>query len=408
MRLKQIRPSFFFLLPNGNQLGYSLRMVNRFVMLTVLVPLIAMLSCAPSGRPLDPSSADKTLGLPGEEYVHFGSATAYEHHIRSGILTERGDLVKAADELNMALAADPADFYLRIRLSLVLIELNKLKTAHRHIKKTLKWDPDNEYAWLALAIFHQARGDIAEAEAAARRAIRVEPRNHEAALWLASVYRNAGDNKRAAEILRHVADAAPKNADAQLELGEASLALGDYFEARRRLAVFTELRPYRADAIAKLASAHLMTDDHRIGANLLTLAVSKDPSNNELRIKLIRLLVDSGLMRRAALHLLSLRPLEPDDLKGGLRRVCLFARVDRPYHARSLLISHVGPRPEDPNARLVLAELEIQLGRLENAELLLKETDKKWTDEQLSHGKKLQNGLLNWPNGSMPCAFLEE
>ncbi|MCP4603159.1 MAG: tetratricopeptide repeat protein [Proteobacteria bacterium] len=379
----------------------------RLVPPTVAVLLMVAVGCRPTGRPLDPSVADEELNLPGEKHKRFGSAVGYEHQIRGDILAERGDFAGALNEFKLALGADPSDFYLRIRLASGLIKLGELSKAHRHIKKVLKWDSTNEYAWLALAEYHLAKNDTDEAYSAARRAMRVEPRSAKAALWLAGVYIDAEDSRRAGEILRRVIEASPSNAEARLKLGEVSLSLGDYLEARRQLAVFAEIRPHRADAIAKLASAYLKTGDPGSGADLLAIAVSKDQSNTKLRIQLIRLLIDLKQKNRAQRHLISLPPLKPDDTDGGLERACLFALADRPYHARELLLSHVGSRPKDTNARLVLAELEIILGRLENAELLLEEQETEWTDEQLNQRKQLQKRLSVWPDGSPPCTFLD-
>lgn len=356
-----------------------------------------------TGRSMDPREADELLDLPGEGDSTYGSVVAYEHHLRGELYALKGDLSEAANELFEALSADPTDSYLRVRLALVLIEQGELNRGRRHIEKALKQDPTSEHAWLALAFYFKAKGNAEEAAQAARRAMRMDQQGSEAALWLAGFFRESGDPKSAAEILRRVVEASPDNAKASLDLAEVSLALGDHSDAQRQFSAFLELRPHRTDVVAKLAFSRLLAGDQSGAAHLFEIALMRDPSNTEIRLELIQLLINLDLVERAARHLQSLPPLEPDKAKDGIDRSCLFALAGRQYEARSLLVSWFGGFPDDPEARLALAGIEISLGRLESAELLLEEAGERWTPEQLEERVKTVDRMKRWPDGSPPC-----
>ncbi len=363
--------------------------------------------CGAAVQPLDPSIADERVSLPDGEQRRYGAGTAYQHYTRGEILVERGDLALAADQFRAALSADPNDSYLHVRLAFILIELGESQQALRLIKKVLKWQPSNEFAWLALAEYHWSRDELEKAEAAARRAMRVEPSQTEAAVWLAASLRERGDEVRAAEILRRVVEVDPQSTDARLELGRSHLARDEHGAALEHLAGFVELRPHRADVIELLGDAHLQAGEPKHAADLYSLATSKDSANDDLRLKLIHLLLDLELDARAARHLRSLRPPAPDDFEGGIARVCLLARTDQIYRARSLLVSRQGVIPVEPKARLVLAELEILLERVDSARLILEKSSESWPSAFDAHRKRLLVELSDRRKESAPCGFLE-
>lgn len=363
----------------------------------IAVGLFAMstMSCRTFSRSLEPRDfLDDEIALPGEAIRHYGNAPAYEQYVQAELLTENGDHQEATRRLAEALADDPVDIYLRTRLALSLIRLHQMDKAKKQIDRALREDPANEYAWLVLAEYYWTLDLKEKAEEAARKAIQVEPDSVYAALWLAGKYRTYGDSRQALELLRRAAQIDPENADVMLALGEMSLNLGDPFDAERYFKHFVELRPYQVEAIAQLALTYLKTGNRQDSIDLLVIAVEKSPSNVALRLKLVELLIESGLMQRAFQEIRSLPPSQPGDIRDVLGRACLLAKADRIYEARNWVNAYLGAFPQETAGRLVLAELEIALGRREQAEILLQShVEGSMTPSEIQYQKRLMEEL---------------
>ncbi|MBW2276461.1 MAG: tetratricopeptide repeat protein, partial [Deltaproteobacteria bacterium] len=343
----------------------------RYAVVAPVLACVVALGCGAAGPSLDPDEAEDDLELSGVEELRYGSFLSYEHVIRADLFRARGDLEEAAGELKQALVNDPDDFYLRAKYASVLTELGRYEEARRQLRRAIAGEPTAEYAWIALAELHLAEGQHEQAEDAARRAIRVEPRRHDAALWLAVRLRERGEHERAAEIYGRVIESDPDNAAAHLGLGEVSLELGNIEAAQEHLARYLDLDRTEPAVVAELAEAHFEGGEAGRAIELLELAVSLEPRNAELRERLVGLLVDERLYRRAIRHVRTLPPVVGDEEQVLVRRSCWLARSGRPYLARELIVGAYGHAPAAARVRLTLADIELQLGRLEVARSLL-------------------------------------
>jgi Flp pilus assembly protein TadD len=370
-----------------------------------LVLVFALLAgCQKSGRIADPDDADDLLDFSDQDQDHYGTAAAYEHTVRAERLAEQGDPAGAADHIEKALASDPEDQYLHIRLAGLLIQTGELKKARRQINKVLKEDPGNASAWLASAMYYRAVGDDKKSVTAARRAMKVNPEHSGAALWLAETYLEMDENQLALGILRQLVTEAPENAEAHLMLGETSLAMGNRHEAARHLARFLKLRPYRVDVVTKLAGIYLSSGDRATAATLFEMALLKNPADTAVRKTLIALLIELGQKETAIDHIRSLSPGAPDGEADTLERACFYAAADDPYTARDLIVSFFGPSPQDPSARMALVKVERVLGRLESADILLEDPAIQWTGELLGEKEALPANRNAWAETRfLPC-----
>ena len=350
-----------------------------------------------------------------DSYKRLGTPEAYAFYAYGELLVSQGDPEGALTYFVKAHKADSSDPYLRVRLAACYLELGKLNRAERLLEKAVNADPSDEYAWLTLARLHGARGDDAQKVAAATRAMREEPEYVAAALWLASEYEAVSDHRRAREILERAVyvEGDMGHAEAHLALGKVSLTLGDLDVAQNHLTQYIELRPHRADVIAELSTAYLQAGEKTRSAELMALALSKDPSDVELRYRLIHLFLELGQHKKATHHLRSLPPVKTGDQREVVYRTCLLAKADRLYEARDFLVSQLGLPPENEEARIVLAELEGLLGRLEAAGLLLREnlsgeSGDFMKSELKTVTKQLLKRLESWPESWAPCSYLPE
>jgi tetratricopeptide (TPR) repeat protein len=368
--------------------------------------LLALLltACGATGPSLDPDEAEDELLLSSTDGPRYGSYLSYEHVVRAELERARGDLKAAAAALREALVNDPDDFYLRVMLAEVLTELGEHEAARRQIRRAIAGEPTAELAWIALAELYLAEGEPEQAEEAARRAIRVEPRRHDAALWLAAHLREHGEQQRAAEIYRKIVAAAPDNAAAHRGLGEVSLALGQLEAARDHLAAYLDLDRTDPEVVAALARAYLEGGETGRAIGLLELAVALESADSGLRERLIALLVEQGLHRRAVRHLRSLPRLTSADRDAAVRRACWLAKAGRPYLARRLIVDVHGPAPADVELRLALAAIELGLGRLELADKLLDTAGDDLNSAQRARRRALRDARERWPDAPVSCA----
>lgn len=359
--------------------------------------------CRAFGGLPDPSRAEETLRLSGRGSGAMGSVSAYEKYTLAEVLYENGDLNAAIHAVDSALSYDPDDTYLAARLAVMLVEADELHRARRLILRVLSRDPMNELAWLALAMWHRKGGEHDKATAAAKRAIRVDPSSVDASLWLAGYKRSMGQNAYAAEVLSQAAERQPDNAEVQLALGRVRLDLGQPSAARRHFAKFLSLKSYRFDVVVDLARAHEKSGDRAGAADLYEQALAGDPTNDELRIRLIRILLDLNEMARAERHIHSLPPADPGDIPGVLDRARFLARAGDLYGARALLVNQLAEDPRNSEVILFLAAVEIRLGRLEAAELLLGEPGIPWSETERRCRISLQATLTRWPEAEPGC-----
>ncbi len=366
---------------------------------------VFVLACGARDWVSDPADFDEGAALQGRPPGELGTEAAYTYYATAELLYENGDLEGALEALERALAADRSDPYLAARLAVLLIEAGDYSEARRRIDAVLKRTPKHAATWLALAKLHHAKGEEDKAEVAARRAIRGNPREVEAALWLADIKQKRGQNRYAAELLTQARENNPYSAAVLLALGRVSLDLGQYAEARRHLAAYLMLWPERSDVIAELARAHEAAGEKKEAADLMALALEKAPTNEALRLELIALSLDLGLPLRAERHIRSLPALDEADREGVLIRARLFAMVSLDYEARNLILSQLERQPQDPELRLALAAVEIHLGRLEAADLLLRDDAIPWSREERGCRADLRRAIEKWPSRVPTCGL---
>ncbi len=322
--------------------------------------------------------ATRELDLGVRETRTHGAYQSYEHMVRALILRDQGDPSAAAEELRAALTTDPDDFLLRSLYAQVLTDLGQHERARRHISRAILLEPTAQVAWVSLAQLYRVEGKAEKAIEAARQGVRVEPDQPEAALWLASFLREGGRGEVAGQLYRRVLHSDPTNLQALKGLAEIDSQEGRHLEARNHFARYLEAGGTDMDAVVVLAREYVASGDTARGTGLLEASVAADSGDAHLRAELIDLLSREGLHGRALHHLRSLPSVAPGDFDDVARRVDWLRAAVRPYEARSVLVSVVGSTPESPEARLVLASLEMSLRRYDVARVLLEAPDVEW------------------------------
>ncbi len=103
-------------------------------------------------------------------------------------LAEKGDFLKALNELNIAHAQAPEDIVIHHELACCLIDLRQYPGAIDHLKSILLREPEHLEATMDLGIAYTAQGLYTEAEKTLLNAITLEQENAAAHYHLASLY----------------------------------------------------------------------------------------------------------------------------------------------------------------------------------------------------------------------------
>ncbi len=250
------------------------------------------------------------------------------------VYIRQGKADKAVELYERALASDPNDLHLRIRLAVALSNAGHNDQARAELRAVLGHDTDNLDAYNALAAIHIFDGDLDMAELILKKGISRHPTdpallanmglvalrrgNDQVAfqhfdqaskanpkflvgrLNKAAVFLGAGDHRHAREELEFVLQVEPGNIRARLGLGLAKRLEGDLKGARLSWQTLLEYAPENPDAYFNLAVLSLDFEDDPSGArahllSFMELAPNDHPrmSAAESRMALIAAIMES-------------------------------------------------------------------------------------------------------------------
>ena len=151
----------------------------------------------------------------------------------------------------------------------------------------------------------------------------------------------------AATYLQQAVEAEPENVDAWRELAEAFLYRNRLTEAMEAIRQAVELRPEESEGLVDLGLSAYAAGRHDEAISHLTTAVDRDPANAAARRALIDVYRGAGRQEdalKAAEHLLQ---LQPDDVLATLDAAELNIALGRPENAAAEY-SRLGAIDEDP------------------------------------------------------------
>ena len=112
----------------------------------------------------------------------------FVHSLISSQLAGQGNLSGAIQELQKAIALDPARWNLYLELAMLQLNTSQPDAAEASLKKVIELNSSATQAHLLLGTFYQSRGRFAEAEQQFRTAINMDPKNPEPQARFAPLY----------------------------------------------------------------------------------------------------------------------------------------------------------------------------------------------------------------------------
>lgn len=337
-----------------------------------------------------------------------GVEAAYVHAAAAEIHRENGDLKSAIASLEAARKADGDDGYLAVRLAQLHIEQGNTGPAASLVESAVRIDSENALVWRLAAECFEAMGDAERARAAAEEAIRLAPGDPAAPLWLAEMMRREGQPEDALVLLETLLETAPGTPSVHLALGQILAELGRDRDAVSHLEQVVEVNPRHIEARGQLAICYTRLGNPAAAAEQLSRVLEQTPENRDVRLETVFLYLDSGRPDLAERHIDTYLATGDESPAEGLRAARLYGRAERFYKARKLLVSESNADEPSAEKTLTLAAVEIALGRLEAAELLLDTDLKEPNEDQRRCDGLLREVIQAWPAPIPGCAFSVE
>ncbi len=296
---------------------------------------LAMLSssgCA-GPRPLA-SHAPGIVTATGQAF-HVVSPFAAASLIEAEIALAEGDPEAAVEALEMALASEPDDPLIRVRLASALLALGKTADAVEQLKQVLASYPDHDMALVLMGDIALAAGNEDEAVALYLYAVQAEPTSLPAYERLVSLYRGVGDFASALEVAERIVELFPTDHDALLTASELALELNLEDEAYELMAGYIGLVPTEE-----------FTGDRR--GSVLALAGR---------------LLEKGQYARAMFLFRTLLEISGKDRDASLGMARAFLATGDTMKARKALAGMGDPEPGSPSSTVMeMAELWLLAG----------------------------------------------
>lgn len=192
---------------------------------------------------------------------------------------EEKQFADAAELLERAKGADPANLAVRRNLAVAYRKLGETSKAERVLRAALRLDPNDARAHTLLGLVLLDAGKTDAARDELETAIALDPEFLDARVNYGNLLLRDGNREGAIEAYRFVLDRDPQQVEALNNLGAALLLEGDaeaaagYF--RRALAV----RPDDAETHTNLAAALFALDDGDAARREVAAALALDPEN---------------------------------------------------------------------------------------------------------------------------------
>lgn len=299
---------------------------------------------------------------PGNAFTYNNLGTIYEN---------QGDLEMAQDTYLRGLEADPNNPTLRYNLGLVYQRNNELRLARQSFEAALRgrpgWkagmnnlgvtlhkmgqkdealelfeemvrdDPENPEALNNMGVLYQEMGRTEDAEARFAQALRVNPRYGKAVLNLDALYTKEGRADRSLDLLGRYSLLEPENLTVRLQLAKLRLFQNSPEKAEEDLLAVLAKQPNNLDALRTLGNLYLKTRRDYLTQKVADRIKKIDPSCVDLHMDM------------------ALNAMNDGETGTAVEQVKIYLRA----------------RPEDQNARLLLANLYQKQGRTDDARHIL-------------------------------------
>jgi len=295
-------------------------------------------------------------------------------------LADKGLYVDAKDVLTAAARKTLTDPEAHYNLAVLLMREDNVQLAIAEYERALAIDPRHALAHNNLGVALDGIGNHQRASEEFRKAIATDPRYVEAHFNLGLSYFRLGDNLRATRQFEKALELEPRQAsDPYVQLGNLYLQQGKRDRAveafKRAIAAMKDNRHPTTDAYRGLALAYRGLHKPEEAVNTLKIAVEAFPRDPSAHAALAEAEVAQGNLPAAIEEYGKRLKLEPTT-EAKLELAQVYARHRQSAPAESLYQQVLKENPQDRGALLGISDLQLALGRYDEAEKSLQRIQK--------------------------------
>jgi tetratricopeptide (TPR) repeat protein len=232
---------------------------------------------------------------------------------RAGLFLTVGRVVKASDDIEESLRADPTNSNAFALQSIIAVAQNRKDEALELASRAISLDPDSSAAKVALSYAYQASFQIQAALETLQEAVALSPDNALAWARLSELWMSVGDLDKALEAAQKGIDLNPNLARSQTVLGFAYLAQIKTKDAKAAFEKAIALDQASPLPRLGLGLAKIREGDLESGQADIEMAVCLDPNNSLMRSYLGKAFFDEKRDKHSDNQFALAKELDPND-----------------------------------------------------------------------------------------------
>jgi tetratricopeptide (TPR) repeat protein len=305
-----------------------------------------------------------------EKAVRIAPANENAVVLLASIESQAGETDKAINLVKNAVQASAASVDLRIVLAQLYLNAGRHPEVVQELERVISIEPKKFVHRYRLAQVLLLDKNVDGAEAALRAGVAQVPDSADAKLALANFLASYRTYDVAEAELRRMSAASPN--DYQLRLG-----LGQFYASHNKApqaeAVYRQIikddgtGPNGLIARNRLASAYLAANQPDAAAALVAEVLKQNPRDNDALITRSNLSLTRGKADAAIADLRAVQRDQPNSIPLQRALARAYLKNDDPTLAEETLRAAVQASPNDPNARLDLAQLLVRMGQPDQA-----------------------------------------
>jgi tetratricopeptide (TPR) repeat protein len=289
------------------------------------------------------------------------------HYLLSQAATKLGDGRTAVQELSKTIEIQPEHYKAHLDLANLLILAGQFNEAKAHLDLLAQKQPDDPDVYLARANYYAATNNITAALTDLRTAIQKDPKHSDSYLSLALLEARGQQWDDAEANFKLAIKLNPKSTNALTLLGNLYQTRGRFPEAEQSYRQAISSAPDDPNPRLSLASLYMAENKPAQAEDYLRQSKKDFPNNSEGYRMLGNFYYGNNQFDKAATEYASLYQDHPKDLVVKRNYIQLLILLDRVDEARKLNDEVLKAKPDDPDAQVYKAEIDIRSGKSSDA-----------------------------------------
>lgn len=286
----------------------------------------------------------------GAARVTYPESRAWANYIGARMKMAEGDMKSAVEYLNRARLADPSSMILGRELATAYAHSGNIEAAEREVRELLTQEPDAPELLLQLGEYLYRQERWADAIRVLEQTISLKPDLEGAYLRLVASRERLGQLESALDTVEQLLEIHPESRAGRLLLGQLQISLEHPDEAELIYRDLIAEEPGFQPAIVGLVDALRAQGKEKAAIDILREALVGQESGGNLRIQLIRILIQQENWEEALNEMLSFDSSQTENITMLRRMGLVLIELERWSDAATVWEKLAGSNPPDPSA----------------------------------------------------------